>query len=178
MDDPTLAAVPLDEGETQSIHAWSQEDADTDVVDYRPRSWKAPLLLAVTAAVAVVGAGAWTVWPQLEQSPHQAAVAPSAAKPQVAPPAKVAPRVSAPPPVAVPPKPESKNDVYVRLLHEHGIPTGPAEAVGAEGRGICYRINHGETEAQMVRDVMAGTPGISSQDAWIWVDTAIEVYCS
>jgi hypothetical protein len=166
------------EGETQSIHAWSQEDDATEVVDYRPRSWKAPILATVAAVAALAGAG-FVVYEinSAVDRPHAVINTPSAAKPQVAPPVKVVPPVAAPP-VVVPPKPESKDDVYVRLLHEHGIPTGPAEAVAAEGRGICFRINRGETEAQMVRDVMAGTPSISSQDAWIWVDTAVEVYCS
>jgi hypothetical protein len=174
MDEPTLAADTL-EGETQSIHAWSQEDAATEVVDYRPRSWKAPILATVAAVAALAGAG-FVVY-EINNAVDRPAVInpPSAAKPQVAPPVKVVPPA---PPVVVPPKPESKDDVYVRLLHEHGIPTGPAEAVGAEGRGICNRLSHGETEPQMARDIMAGTPGITLKDAWIWVDTAVEVYCT
>lgn len=161
LDQDSTQAADLTEDETQSLHAWSQaDDADT-VIAYTPgHSWKVPALLAALAAVAAVVAGAFLMWPH------------SATKPQVAP---VKPQVAAP--VQPTPKLLTKDEQFVRLLQEHSISTGPVDVVASEGRGICRRIDGGETEQQMARDVMAGTPGISEKDAYIWVDTAIDVYC-
>jgi Protein of unknown function (DUF732) len=164
MDERTRAS-DIPEDETQSIHAWSQSDDADTVIDYKQhRGWKIPALVAVIAAFAAVTAGAFLMWPhsaaQQQAVPTKAEVA--APQPNPAPPA---------------PKPESKDDLYVRLLKEKGIPVGTPEVVASNGRGICIRIKNGETEQQMVRDIIAGSNGVTTQQAWIWADTAIEVYC-
>jgi hypothetical protein len=164
MDEPTRASG-IPEDATQSIHAWSQSDDADAVIDYEQhRGWKLPALVAVVAALAAVAAGAFLMWPH------------SAAKQQAAP---TQTHVAAPPPKPAPPAPapESKDDLYVRLLKEKGIPVGTPEVVASNGRGICMRIKNGETEQQMVSDIVAGSTGVNTQQAWIWADTAIEVYC-
>lgn len=182
MTSPTVLSSAMDEtfaadisaSETQSIHAWSlADDADTDVVEYHHRSWKSPLMfLAAVLALLSAGFGVYKANDLVDSggSRHwDTVVNPSAANPQVAP---TKPQVAAPQP-----KPESKDDLFVRLLTEKGIPVGTPEVVASDGRGICIRIKNGRTEQQMVHDIQVGTPGISEKDAWIWADTALEVYC-
>jgi hypothetical protein len=80
-------------------------------------------------------------------------------------------------PTVVAPVPDSKADLFVRLLKSDGIEPGPTDIVAAQARAICARLTHGETRQQMVHDIMVGTPGETEHDALRWTDAAIGVYC-
>ncbi|HVQ99692.1 MAG TPA: DUF732 domain-containing protein [Mycobacterium sp.] len=64
------------------------------------------------------------------------------------------------------------------LLTEQGLQTSGARDVTMnEAHHVCERVHAGETEAQIVRDIMAGSPGMSAQTAATFTEIAVNVYC-
>lgn len=44
-------------------------------------------------------------------------------------------------------------------------------------RVVCARYGGGESEQQIIQDILAGSPGMSLDTASTFADTAISVYC-
>jgi Protein of unknown function (DUF732) len=153
--EPTLAADTI-EDETRSIHAWSQEDAATEVVDYRPRSWRLPVTLAIAAAVGMIGAAAYLEWP--------------ASTPQ---PVAVAPHVQASPPV----KPLTPDQRFLNLIQQRGVKlvSPPAAIKGAHD--VCRLEAEGHNANEIAQAFVNVTPGADIKTEGIFVMTAEEVYC-
>jgi hypothetical protein len=168
----TAAGTAATDSETQSIHAWALDSDDTEPVSHR-RSWKLPIALASLAAAAAVTTGVVMAWPQQQHPHHPAPPQPTkAAEPTV-----IRADADKAPQYVPPTDPDGR---FAWLLREQGIPVQIPQDVaidGAQGRAICVRLSHGETDQQMMQDIMAGTPGISPHDAWTWVDNAIAVFC-
>lgn len=161
--EPTVAATVDDE--TQSLHAWSQEDAATDVVDYRPRGWKLPAMVATLAVGAAISAGVFLAWP------HPVNPQVSATKPQVASPTK--PTIVAPPPAQT----ISPDQRFLALVQQRGVQlvSPPAALKGAHDTCRLEAEGHSAKEiAQAFTDV---TPGITLKTEGIFVMTAEEIYC-
>lgn len=162
--DPTLEANAAD---TQSIHAWSQEDPATEVVDYRPRSWKLPITVAAAALIGIVGAGTYLEWPQTPVKPQQ-----SAGKVQVAPPPAV-PTIQASPPV----RPLSQDDRFIALLKQRNvIVVSPPLAING-AHETCTNLAKGFTARQIAQAASDVTPGENLPTAATFVATAQEIYC-
>jgi hypothetical protein len=118
--------------------------------------------LAVLAAlvVAVVAIAAVTVFywehdrvvPRHPRSGSQAASAPSA-------------------------KPENKDAQFLFLLTAQGLqPSGASEATINDAHRVCSRLERGESEQQIVEDIVQGSRDMSSDAASTFADTAIAVY--
>jgi len=157
-DEPTEAAGHQ-ETETQSIHAWSQENADTEPVLPHRRSWKLPVALAGAAAVAAIGVAAYLGWPE-----HSAS--------RVAQPAPVTHHVQAPPP-----KPQTKDERYLALLQQRGVRVvSPPLALNA-AHFVCTSLAQGHAAPEIAQALVNSTPGTDLKTESIAVDTAQEVYC-
>jgi hypothetical protein len=152
MDD--TEAAPLTEEQTQSLRAWGQEDTATEVVDYRHRNWKLPVMLVSAALTAALAAGAYLAWP--EPSPQVAAPAPSAAKPQVAP---------------------SKDDQFLALIEQRGVKVLSPKMMLNAGHFVCTAETQGHTDPEIADAFTRSTPGMNLKGASVLVDTAVEVYC-
>jgi hypothetical protein len=64
------------------------------------------------------------------------------------------------------------------LLTQQGLqPSGAGDATLNEAHHVCDRVHAGESEAQIVRDIIAGSPGMSSQTAATFTEVATNVYC-
>jgi hypothetical protein len=64
------------------------------------------------------------------------------------------------------------------LLTQQGIQTsGPRDVTLNEAHHVCDRVHTGESEAQIVQDIVAGSPGMSSQTAATFTEVATNVYC-
>jgi hypothetical protein len=64
------------------------------------------------------------------------------------------------------------------LLTEQGLQTsGPRDVTMNEAHHVCERVHAGESEAQIVQDIMAGSPEMSSQTAATFAEIATNVYC-
>ena len=64
------------------------------------------------------------------------------------------------------------------LLTEQGLQTsGPRDVTMNEAHHVCDRAHAGESETQIVQDITAGSPGMSSQTAATFTEIAINVYC-
>ena len=64
------------------------------------------------------------------------------------------------------------------LLTQQGLSTsGPRDVTMNEAHHVCDRVHAGETETQIVQDIVAGSPGMSSQTAATFTEIAINVYC-
>jgi hypothetical protein len=157
--EPTISADTV-EDETQSLHAWSQEDAATEVVDYRQRSWKLPITLAVAAVVGMIGAAAYLEWPTHSAQPvAHTAPAPNAAKPQVA------------------PKPLTKDERFLTLVQQRGITVVSKPLMLNAGPFVCTAESQGHTDPEIAEAFTQSTPGMDLKTANVFVDTAVEVYC-
>lgn len=159
-DEPTLAA-DLAEAETQSVYAWAQDDdADTEVVVRR--SWKLPVMLTVLTAAAVAGGVIYAL-------PH--------GKPQPAPTPTTT--RAAVPPAPTTTRPPSPDEQFVSLFRSRGglVEPGREQMVIDEARGVCARLDQGEAEEQLIRDMLAGTPGMTRYTAELFTDSSIDVYC-
>lgn len=158
--EPTLAAV-TPEDETQSLHAWSQEDTATEVVDYRPRSWKVPTVAAL-AATAALTAGAFLAWP-------------SATNPKVAPstPQVVAPAIPASPPVQV----QSPDQRFIALLKQRGQTVIAPDTAIRAAHAVCTAESQGKPDPQIAAELVASTAGSDMKMATVFLYTAQSVYC-
>lgn len=154
--EPTLAAPSEDE--TQSLHAWSQEDSVTEVVDYRTRSWKIPALVVTLAAAAAVTAGLFAAWPE------------SATKPQVAP-TQVA--IPSSPPVQV----QSPDQRFIALLKQRGLKVYSESMAINAAHAACTAEAQGRPDSEIAAQFVASSPLMDLKKATIFVYTAHEVYC-
>ena len=157
-DEPTEAAGHQ-ETETQSIHAWSQENADTEPVLPHRRSWKLPVALAGAAAVAAIGVAAYLEWPE-----HSA--------PLVAQPPPDAPHVQAPPA-----KPQTKDERFLALLQQRGAAAVSSPLAVKAGHWVCEKETLGFSAPELAQALVTSTPGTNLKAMAIFVDTAQEVYC-
>ena len=51
------------------------------------------------------------------------------------------------------------------------------DAVINDARRVCARYAGGESEQQIIQDILTGSPGMSLSTASTFADTAISVYC-
>lgn len=158
MLEPTLAASVEDE--TQSLHAWSQEDAATEPVEYRRRGWKLPAAAAFVVVAGIIG-GALALWHH-QESATKTLVAPT--KPQVALPAS--------PPILA----QNPDDRFLALVRQHLTLVSPKLALAA-AHNACIEHNQGIPDPQIAQDIVAGTPGMDLRNASVFVDLTREVYC-
>lgn len=153
MDDTEAAP----EVQTRSLRAWGEADP-TDVIEYRERSWKAPILLAAAALAAVALVG--TMWPRhhTEESRPQATPQ-SAPKPQVAPP------------------PPTRDQRFLQLLPQRGVElvSPPAAIKGAHD--VCRLESEGHQAKEIAEAFTQVTPGATLKTEGIFVMTAEEIYC-
>jgi len=64
------------------------------------------------------------------------------------------------------------------LLTQQGLSTsGPRDVTLNEAHHVCDRVHAGESEAQIVQDIVAGSPGMSPQTAAAFTEVATDVYC-
>src|SRR6185312_2574593 len=158
--EPTVAATEVEDA-TQSIHAWSQEDAVTEVVDYHPRSWKLPITLAAAAIVGMIGAATYLEWPKpsVAAQTHPTTIT-SAPKPQVA------------------PKAETQDQHFITLFTSRGglVEPGREQMVINEAHQLCTQLTS-ENENQVIADILKGTPGMTRYTAELFTDAVIDVYC-
>jgi hypothetical protein len=64
------------------------------------------------------------------------------------------------------------------LLTQQGLSTsGPRDVTLNEAHHVCDRVQGGESEAQIVQDILAGSPGMSSGTAATFTEVAMDVYC-
>ncbi len=76
------------------------------------------------------------------------------------------------------PPPVDQDGRLFLLLTEEGLGTsGGREITINEAHHVCDRFSGGESEQQIVQDIMAGSPGMSAQTAAAFADVAISVYC-
>ena len=202
-EQPTQLSEPLAEGETESIHAWSQADDVTEVTPFLQRSWKATLALSAAAVLAAVGVGAvvYNINDAVDRAGgqrNQSDVANGRTLPPVAAPA--------PPPSAVIPSPPSgpaptprpsepvlpsfkgdpavdvaqKQDAYfLDLLGKRGWPlTGPTEPLRWEGRNVCAEMEGPQHLSYLqVTKQLAAEHSTDETTADMFVDAAVTSYC-
>jgi Protein of unknown function (DUF732) len=174
-DEPTQAAnTDPNEGETQSLHAWSQADDGEPITTYIPRrKWTLPYTLAALAAAAAVGATVYLANTVADDLPRHT---PSAAAPTAAPaeiPVPAPPTITASPPV----NPMNIDDRFLALLKQRGVII-LAPPIGIKGaHDTCTELAQGYNARQIADAFVRGTPGVTIATEAIFVATAQEVYC-
>jgi hypothetical protein len=64
------------------------------------------------------------------------------------------------------------------LITQEGLQTSGARDVTMnEAHHVCERVHAGESEAQIVQNIVAGSPGMSAQTAATFAEIAINIYC-
>ncbi|ORB12784.1 hypothetical protein BST37_15460 [Mycobacterium noviomagense] len=83
------------------------------------------------------------------------------------------------PPTAAPSQPLlDKDGRFIFLLTAQGLQVRTApDATISDAHRVCLRIARGESEQQVVQDIVQGTPGMSADTATAFAETAISVYC-
>ena len=82
------------------------------------------------------------------------------------------------PVVAPPTNPLDKDGRLLFNLAAQGLRlSGPREVMISEAHQVCSRLARGESEQQVVQDILQGSPGMSVNTATTFADTAISVYC-
>ncbi|MCV7035368.1 DUF732 domain-containing protein [Mycobacterium heckeshornense] len=67
---------------------------------------------------------------------------------------------------------------FLFLLTAQGLQLSAARDVTInDAHRVCSRLERGETEQQIVQDIVDGSPGMSVDTAAAFADTAISVYC-
>ncbi|EUA68542.1 hypothetical protein I553_1730, partial [Mycobacterium xenopi 4042] len=67
---------------------------------------------------------------------------------------------------------------FLFLLTAQGLQLSAARDVAInDAHRVCSRLERGETEQQIVQDIVDGSPGMSMDTAAAFADTAISVYC-
>jgi hypothetical protein len=75
-------------------------------------------------------------------------------------------------------KPENQDAQFLFLLTAQGLqPSGGGDATINDAHRICSRLERGESEEQIVEDIVRGSRDMSSDTASTFADTAIAVYC-
>jgi hypothetical protein len=123
--------------------------------------------LAMLAAVVFVGGAIAAVFvfdrdPGLLRSRGSAAVSHAASASQADP----------------PPEHMDRNGQFLWRLSTQGLQLRrSSDAAINDARRICARYAGGESEQQIIQDVLQGSPGMSLNTASSFADTAISVYC-
>jgi hypothetical protein len=85
---------------------------------------------------------------------------------------------AAAPPAAPRPGLLDKDGRFIFLLTAQGLQLSAArDTTINDAHRICSRLERGETEQEIVQDIVAGTPGMSTDTAVTFAETAISVYC-
>ncbi|GFG72881.1 hypothetical protein MBOT_02460 [Mycobacterium botniense] len=80
--------------------------------------------------------------------------------------------------VSPPPNPLDRDGRFLFLLEAQGLQlSGGRDASINDAHAVCSRVAAGESEAQIVKDIVRGSPGMSPDTAADFADTAITVYC-
>jgi uncharacterized protein DUF732 len=79
---------------------------------------------------------------------------------------------------APPADPENKDAQFLIVLNAQGLePSGARDTTIHDADRVCSRLARGESEQQIVEDIVQGSPDMSSGTATTFADTAIAVYC-
>jgi Protein of unknown function (DUF732) len=82
------------------------------------------------------------------------------------------------PPGDPPPEHMDRNGQFLWRLSSQGLQLRrSSDAAINDARRICARYAGGESEQQIIQDVLQGSPGMSLNTASSFADTAISVYC-
>jgi Protein of unknown function (DUF732) len=77
-----------------------------------------------------------------------------------------------------PQDPMDRNGQFLWRLSSEGLQMRRSnDAAINDARRICTRYAGGESEQEVVQDMLQGTPGMSASTASSFADTAISVYC-
>jgi hypothetical protein len=118
------------------------------------------VFLAVVVAVAAIGGAVVFSWRPEHLVPKHAAPDSQAAS------------------VAPPPGQLDKDGRFLFLLTAQGLQLSAARDVTInDAHRICARLSRGESEQEIVQDIVDGSPGMSVDTAAAFADTAISVYC-
>lgn len=78
-----------------------------------------------------------------------------------------------------PPDPTDRNGQFLWRLSAEGLQIRRSDdAAINDARRVCTRFAAGESEQEIVQDVLQGSPGMSPDTASSFTGTAISVYCS
>jgi hypothetical protein len=81
-------------------------------------------------------------------------------------------------PADPPPDPMDRNGQFLWRLSTEGLQMRRSgDAAINDARRVCTRFAGGESEQEIVQDMLQGTPGMSANTASSFADTAISVYC-
>lgn len=168
MDDETVLAGEATEVRTQFVApaaqlAWSQAET-AEIVEYRSRRYWLPVVLVVVAAVAV----GWLGSVLLHEHPTSVA-APTVQVPTVLP---------SPPDTIIPTPPETPDSRFLTLMGQSGWNMNQADPgmLIAAAHQLCWRAKN-QTEVGMLKDLRAGNPDITDQNAYALMHNANTVYC-
>jgi hypothetical protein len=81
-------------------------------------------------------------------------------------------------PADPPPDAMDRNGMFLWRLSTEGLQLRRSnDAAINDARRVCTRFAGGESEQEIVQDMLQGTPGMSLNTASGFADTAISVYC-
>lgn len=81
-------------------------------------------------------------------------------------------------PAQAPSDPNDRNGQFLLQLSSEGLQLRRSDdAAINDARRVCTRYADGESEQEIVQDVLQGSPGMSPNTASGFADTAISVYC-
>jgi hypothetical protein len=74
--------------------------------------------------------------------------------------------------------PDDQDAKFLFLLTAQGlVRSGARDTTVHDAHRVCARLARGESEQQIVEDIVRGSPGMSVDTATTFAATAIEVYC-
>jgi len=74
--------------------------------------------------------------------------------------------------------PTDRDGKFLWRIAVQGIQVRRSKAVAInDARRVCTRYVSGESEPQIIQDILSGSPGMSLNTASTFADTAISVYC-
>jgi Protein of unknown function (DUF732) len=81
-------------------------------------------------------------------------------------------------PADPPPDPMDRNGQFLWRLSTEGLQLRrSSDAAINDARRVCARFVGGESEQEIIQDMLQGSPGMSLNTASGFADTAISVYC-
>jgi hypothetical protein len=81
-------------------------------------------------------------------------------------------------PADPPPDPTDRNGQFLWRLSTEGLQLRRSnDAAINDARRVCARFAGGESEQEIIQDILQGSPGMSLNTASGFADTAISVYC-
>ena len=81
-------------------------------------------------------------------------------------------------PADPPPDPTDRNGQFLWRLSTEGLQLRRSnDAAINDARRVCTRFAGGESEQEIIQDMLQGSPGMSLNTASSFADTAISVYC-